>query len=357
MANKQEKLKITIIAPSLRIIGGQSIQANRLFDALSEDFGVNFLPNNPETIFQNLKLLRTIFTSLKFWWLLLSKLPKTDIVHIFSSGTTSYLISTLPPLFIAKLFRKKTILNYHTGEAEEHLKNWKLTAKPTMKWFDKIVVPSKFLVDVFAKYGLHAEAIFNFVDTEKFKFRERKKLEPIFLSNRNFEPYYNVSCVIRAFAEIQKQFPEAKLLIAGFGSEEKKLKDLAAELKLENVDFLGKIPNEEMPQIYDSADSYLNASLVDNMPLSLIEAFSAGVPVISSNAGGIPYLIEHEKNGLLVKMNDCQALAVESIKLLNDSVLAKNIIGQAKLESEKYEWQKVKKDWVEFFLNCSTEKK
>lgn len=353
MEDKKNKLQITIIAPSMRNVGGQSIQAKRLLDALSnnENLEINFLPNDPETFFQNVKILRTIWTSLKFWWLLLTNLTKTEIVHIFSSGTTSYIISTLPPLFVSKLFRKKTILNYHTGEAEEHLKNWKLTAKPTMKWFDKLVVPSQFLVDIFAKYELKAEAIYNFVDTDKFKFKNRNKLRPIFLSNRNFEAYYNVSCVIRAFAEITKVFPEAQLIIAGFGSEETKLKILVTDLEQKNVEFVGKIPNDEMPELYNSADIYLNASTVDNMPLSLIEAFAAGIPVVSSNAGGIPYLIDHEKNGLLVEMNDYRSLANEAIRLLNDNDLAQNIIKAARLESEKYEWQKVKKDWLDFYTN------
>lgn len=353
MEGKTKKLKITIVAPSMRKVGGQSIQAKRLVEALSDDinFEINFLPNDPETIFQNVKILRTIFTSLKFWLLLLTNLPKTEIVHIFSSGTTSYIISTLPPLFISKLFRKKTILNYHTGEAEEHLKNWKLTAKPTMKWFDKIVVPSQFLVDVFAKYGLKAEVVYNFVDTEKFKFKKRQKLRPIFLSNRNFEAYYNVGCIIRAFAEITKVVHEAQLTVAGFGSEESKLKQLVIDLDLKNVKFVGRIPNDEMPKLYDSADIYLNASTVDNMPLSLIEAFAAGIPVVSSNAGGIPYLITHEKNGMLIAMNDCKSLANEAIRLLNDKDLAQNIIKLAHLDSEKYEWQKVKKDWVDFYTN------
>ena len=185
---------------------GQSIQAQRLREAFAEDqqIEMRFIPNNPEAICGNVKFLKTIFTSLKFWLQLLQGLPKADIVHIFSSGTTSYLISTLPPFFIARLFGKVTILNYHTGEAAEHLEKWKLTAKPTMKRFDKILVPSQFLVDVFARFGLQAEAISNFVDIDKFKFYERKVLQPVFLSNRNFEDYYNVGGTIRAFAEIQR---------------------------------------------------------------------------------------------------------------------------------------------------------
>lgn len=346
------KKKILIVATSMDVIGGQSIQAKRLLDAFADDkeIELGFVPNNPRTVFQNIRFIRTIFTSLKFWWLLLKNIPKYDAVQVFSSATTGYLIATLPPLFISKIFRKKVILNYHSGEAEKHINTWRLTAKPTMKIFDKIVVPSQFLVDVFDKFDLPAEAIFNFVDTKKFKFCERKTLRPNFLSNRNFEAHYNVSCIIRAFAVIQKEYSEAKLNIAGFGSEEEKLKNLVAELNLKNVSFLGKVANDEMPKLYDEADIYLNSSIVDNMPLSLIEAFSAGIPVVSSTAGGIPYIVKHGETGLLVELNDCQALADESIKLLQNQELAQKIITQSKREVEKYSTEEVVESWRKFFL-------
>lgn len=357
MADKTGKIKILLVAPSMKIVGGQSIQAKRLLDAFASDekIELEFVPNNSETPFQNVKFLRTIFASIKFWFLLFRKIPKTDVVHIFSSGTTSYIISTLPPLFVANLFGKKTILHYHTGEAGAHLKNWKLTAKPTMKQFDEIIVPSPFLVDVFARFGLKAKAIFNFVEGEKFVFRERKSLKPVFLSNRNFEAHYQVEDVLRAFRLIQNRFPEARLLIAGSGSEEKNLRNLAADLKLENAEFLGRIENSEMPKIYDSADIYLNSSIVDNMPLSIIEAFSCGLPVVSTDAGGIPFICENGETALLVEKNDYENLAREAIRLLEDDALAQKIIGKARRECVKYSLENVCGRWLEIYQELAPE--
>lgn len=357
MKNKNGKIKVALIAPSMRNIGGQSIQAKRLFDAFADDenIEIEFVPTDPEAPFQNIKFLRTIFASVKFWFLLFKKIPKEEIVHIFSSGTTSYIISTLPPLFVAKLLGKKTILHYHTGEAEGHLENWKLSAKPTMKWFDEIIVPSKFLVDIFVRFGLKANAIFNFVEGERFVFRTRKPLRPVFLSNRNFEAHYNVGDVLRAFRLIQNQFPEARLLIAGDGSEEAKLKELAAELKLENTEFLGRIEHTEMPKVYEKADIYLNASIVDNMPLSVIEAFSCGLPVVSTNSGGISYICETGETALLVEKNDHEALAREAVRLLKDQELAQKIAGQARQECEKYTREKVHGLWSEIYQKVGSE--
>jgi hypothetical protein len=148
------KVKILIVATSMREIGGQSIQAKRLIDAFADDENVelSFIPNNPETFFQNIKFLRTIFASLKFWWSLLTNVYKFDVVQVFSSGMTGYIIATLPPLLFSKIYGNKVVLNYHSGELEKHIEKWKKTSLSTMRKFDEIVVPSQFLVDVFAKY-------------------------------------------------------------------------------------------------------------------------------------------------------------------------------------------------------------
>ena len=126
-----------------------------------------------------------------------------------------------------------------------------------------------------------------------------------------------MSDVLRAFQLIQK-IPEAKLIVAGYGSEEAKLKKLAVELNLKNIEFTGRVEQSEMPKIYDRADVYLNASIVDNMPLSIIEAFACGLPVVSTDAGGISYIVADGETGLLVKTNDYKALAEQAIRLLED---------------------------------------
>lgn len=346
-----KKIRVLIISPSMRVIGGQSVQSQRLQETFETDekIELEFLPNDPKNIFQNVKFLRTIFTSLKFWFLLLTNLYKFDVAHIFSSGGTSYIISTLSPLLFAKLYGVKAVLNYHSGELENHIESWKKTALPTMKKFDRIVVPSEFLVDVFAKYDLNAKAVFNFADSEKFRFSERKTLRPIFVSNRNFEAHYNVEDCLRAFQIVQKKMPEAELVVAGFGSGEMKLKKLAQDLRLENVAFAGKIPNAEMPKLLEKADVYLNTSIVDNMPLSLIEAFAAGTLVISYATGGIPYIVENDKTGLLVETGDFQTLAQKAIFALENQNAAREIIINARNEVEKYNRESIKKDWLNFY--------
>lgn len=357
MKNKTaEKIKVLFVAPSMRAIGGQSVQAKHLLEAFENDEEVEmeFLPIDPKLnvfgFLQNIKYARTVVTSIKYWRLLFEKVRKSDFVLVSSAAMSGYTISTLPPLFAAKFYGKKVVLNYHSGEAEHHIKTAKRTALPSMKKFDEIVVPSQFLVDVFAKYNLEANVIFNFVETEKFVFRERKPLRPVFLSNRNFEKHYSVGDILRAFQIIEQKILAAKLIVAGYGSEEVELKKLAKNLGLKNVEFVGRVEQSEMPKIYDRADIYLNSSIVDNAPLSIIEAFACGLPVVSTNAGGITYLVENEKNGLLVEMKDYKSLAEAAIRLLGNDELAQRLISNARKECEKYAWAKVGEDWRKFYF-------
>ncbi|MCS6873988.1 MAG: glycosyltransferase family 4 protein [Pyrinomonadaceae bacterium] len=344
------KIKILIVAPSMRNFGGQSIQAKNLIDAFKNDetFDLELVENDPTTFLQ-IKYLRTLAKSVKFWLKLIKKIPKSDLVHVSSAAKSGYLVATIPPFIISKLFRKPVLLHYHSGELEEHIKKWKMTSLPVMRRFEQVVVPSEFLAKIFADFGIRAEIIANFVDLNKFKFRTRNPLRPFFLSNRNFEEHYNVADVLRAFQIISQKFPQAKLIVVGSGKKEQELKNLATELKLKEVEFVGKVTNEQMASYYDRADIYLNASLVDNMPVSLIESFACGLPVVSYATGGINFMIENRKTGILIPKGDYKALAKAAIELLEDNHLAQQIIENARIEAKRYEPVGIIKKWRKIY--------
>ncbi len=316
-------IRLLLVAPALRILGGQAVQANYLLQHLSSEpgFEVSFVPHNPRLpgplrLLQSIKYVRTLVTSFVYCLNLLIQIPRHDIVHTFSASYLSFLIAPAPAIIIARLFGKKVILNYRSGEAEDHLRNWPRTAAPIMKLADELIVPSQYLVDVFWKFGLRATSVANIIDPNRFRFKERKPLLPIFLSNRNLYPLYNVACILRAFAKIQQKFPEARLIIAGDGSQRPSLQALARALKLQNVEWRGRVAPHKMHELYDEAHIFLNSSNIDNMPGSILESFGTGMPVVSTSAGGIRCIVTHEQTGLLVPRNDHDAMAAWAIRLL-----------------------------------------
>jgi glycosyltransferase involved in cell wall biosynthesis len=202
---------------------------------------------------------------------------------------------------------------------------------------------------VFARFGLKARAISNIVELDHFRFRERNPLRPVFLCSRLLEPLYNVGCVLRAFACIQRRYPEARLTIAADGPMRSELEQLARELDLRHTRFIGRVPFHEMPGLYDHADIYLTASDLDNMPSSITESFASGVLVVTTNAGGIPYILTHEETGLMVRCGDHEALAASAIRLLEDPELAVRLARNAAQSARRFTWSAVREDWLSVY--------
>ncbi len=350
-----QPVRVLLIAPSLDIVGGQSVQAARLLKLIREDSRItmDFLPINPRAPklllpFQRIKYLRTILTSSLYAARLLAKIRNYQILHIFTPGYFAFLLAPVPAILAAKVMRKKTILHYHDGRAEDHLAKWPGAVR-LMRLVDVIVTPSEFLIHVFSKFGMRARSIPNIVDTEQFQFHERSRPRPVFLHNRGLESVYNVPCTLRAFALIQNRYPDAGLTIAHDGPLRKQLERLASELGLRNTTFLGRLSQAQTPQTYDAADIYITSPDIDNMPVSILESFAAGLPVIATRVGGIPYILDHERTGLLVNRDDHRALADAAFRLLNEDGLAASLARNAREECRKYAPAAVASEWVDLY--------
>jgi glycosyltransferase involved in cell wall biosynthesis len=302
---------------------------------------------------QKIKYLRSIVTTLYYCLILLARARRAQIVHVFSASYYSYMMSAIPAIFIGKLYGKKVILNYRSGEAEDHLANWR-TAVPTIRMADMVVVPTGYLVDVFARFGLKARAIFNIIELDRFRYRERRPLRPVFLTSRLLEPLYNVGCVLRAFAIIQSRYPRARLTIAADGWMRSELEQLAKDLRLRNTDFIGFVPFDKMPELYDAADIYLTATNIDNMPSSVTESMSAGLNVVTTDGGGaIPYIMTNEETGMIVPRDDHEAMAEAAIRLLEDSELAVRLARNARESARRFTWQEVQRQWLDLYLELA----
>jgi len=214
---------------------------------------------------------------------------------------------------------------------------------------DEIAVPSEYLVRIFSKFGLHSIPIYNLIETDRFHFRERRPLRPIFLSNRNFEAHYCVDKVLRAFALIQKRISHASLVVAGGGPDRISLEQLARDLDLRNTQFTGRVTHDKIMDLYDSTDVFLNGSEIDNQPLSILEAFACGLPIVTTDAGGIPDMVTAEKTALVVPMGDYEQLAESALRLLSDELLAQRIIEQGREECKKYQWSAVREQWLSLY--------
>lgn len=345
-------VRMALIGPSLNYVGGQSVQLDLLLKRWSGNTGVaaTFIPVDPPfpaglRWVSRVPGLRTIVRTPFYLARLWRGLRDVDVAHIFSASYSSFLVAPLPAWFVARLRGKKTLIHYHSGEARDHLeKSW--VARAVLKRTDRIVTPSGYLVDVFREFGLKAEAIANVVDFAQFRYRERNPLRPRLVCTRGFHSYYCVDVVVQAFARVQKEFPDAVLDLVGGGALEAEIRDLVSTLQLKNVNFCGVASRDEIHGYYDRADIFINASRLDNMPVSILEAFASGTPVISTAPEGMLYLVEPEQTGLLSEPGNAEALAQNVIRVLRDPVLARRLSENGRSAVARYDWKLVSAQWL-----------
>ena len=346
-------LRIAIVAASLRILGGQAVQAQRMIDGWQDDPAVHawLVPINPVPVrplerLLTVKYVRTVVTQLLYWPLLFRELRRADVVHVFSASYSSFLLAPLPAIVVARLLGRPVVLNYHSGEAPDHLRRSALARRVMRAWVDVNVVPSVFLRDVLATFGIPSLIVTNTVDLQRYRYQTRNPLRPRLLSTRNFEPLYNVAATLRAFARIQARYPEATLTLVGSGSQDGSLRAQAAELELRHVTFAGRVPPSEIQRFYADADIYVQTPEIDNMPLSVLEAFASGLPVVSTNVGGVPAMLTHGIHGLLAAANDHEAIAAHVITLLESPDYARQLAAAAAATCASYEWPVAREGWL-----------
>jgi glycosyltransferase involved in cell wall biosynthesis len=343
---------VAIVAASLDILGGQGVQAQTLGDALARDgYRVELIPVNPRfpagaRWLRRLPYLRTAANQALYVPSLV-RLAGADVVHVFSASFWSFLLGPMPALVVASALNKRVVLHYHSGEAGAHLAEWGALVHPWLKLADQLVVPSDYLAGIFAAHGYRTQVIRNVVDVSRFAYRARHPLRPRLLSTRNLEPYYRVDVVLDAFARVRAHLPEATLTVAGYGSEETRLRRLAGE----GVRFVGRVDQESMPRLCDEADIFLNASVVDNQPVSILEAFAAGLPVISTPTGDIAAMVRHNDTGLVVPPLDPAAMASAVLELVANPTTAIDMANRAHQEITRYTWPAVRDQWAAVYAD------
>jgi glycosyltransferase involved in cell wall biosynthesis len=345
-------LRVAIVAPTLAILGGHAVLADRLIEAWRDDPDVDawLVPINPDPPrplrwATGVKYLRTIVNELAYAPVLLRELRRADVVHVFSASYTSFLLSPLPAVVAAHALGRPVVLNYHSGEAPDHLKGSAI-ARRTLKRVARNVVPSQFLVDVLDGFGIHATAIPNVVDVERFRFHERVPLRPRLLSTRNLGYPYNVACTLRAFHIVQQHRPDATLTLVGSGADAAALRRLADDLGLRGVTFAGRVAPDAIADYYSAHDIYIQSPDIDNMPISVIEAFASGCPVVSTRVGGVPVLVPDGEQGLLAPPGDHGALAAHVLRLLADPDHARQLARNAYAACARYTWSAVRDEWL-----------
>jgi glycosyltransferase involved in cell wall biosynthesis len=276
---------------------------------------------------------------------MLPKLRRTarayDVLHVHCCSGWGF----LPAVFgvrVGNKLGKRVVLTYHGGGGETFFdKHPRLVHKYLTRTNVNIVL-SGFLAKVFENHHLPYIIIPNIIELDASRFRQREALRPRFICIRAHEELYNIPCILRAFLKVQKEIPDASLTLVGDGSLHESLVQQANSMDLKNVVFTGRVDNSLIFEYLDLADIMVSAPKVDNMPVSLIEAMNAGVLIVSSKVGGVPYMIEDGKNGLLFESDKEAELAEKMLWAVRHQDEVGTMIQRAKQSVKKYRWDNIK---------------
>lgn len=342
--HKIRKPTICIAAPFPPPYGGMAIQADKLSNALEQSgWQVFRAPVNQHFSSRmgwakNTPLLRAAFRTAIFLNALNKILNKCNVVYLFSGFFNYFFLVSAPTILLTKARKKRIIMSARGGAAGNYFHRYSTLMRPFIRILDAVTAPSEFLaMELVKTFNIPVKIVPNIVDTHQFKYRERSSFRPNLLFPRNLEPIYNAACAIRAFARIRCACPDAVLSIAGDGSERQSLELLCRNLGvIEAVVFMGQVPHSQMQTVYDSHDILINSSNVDNFPGAIIEAFAAGLPVVTTSAGGIPFIVKHEVTGLLIETDNDNALAESVIRLIQNQPLARRLASEARKTCFEY---------------------
>lgn len=352
-------LRIALVGPLPPPMGGMANQTRQLAELLRSDGAmvttvqVN-APYRPWWI-GTVRGVRAVFRLVPYLFCLWRTAGRVDIFHIMANSGWSWHLFACPAVWIAKMRRTPSVVNYRGGEAETFLARSGATVSNTLRRADALAVPSGFLQEIFGRVGIRSVVVPNIIDTERFHPAEGGSSSgtPHIVIARNLEPMYDIQTALRAFAIVRESFAESRLTVAGTGPELETLRSLATALRLASaVSFCGRLDREQMASLYRSACVMINPSLVDNMPNSVLEAMASGLPVVSTNVGGVPFILRDGVTGLLCSAGDHAAMASAVLRLLRDRELAARLRDTALAEAQRYTWAKVRQRWIDVYASA-----
>lgn len=347
------ELKLGLVGPLPPPAGGMANQTLQLAELLrGEGVTVTVVQTNAPyspSLVGRLRGVRALFRLAPYVARLWHMTARVDVVHIMANSGWSWHLVAAPAVWIASLRGVPAVVNYRGGDAELFLTRSAARIRRTLARTAALVVPSGFLHEVFARFGLRAEVVPNIIDAVRFCPGPTpvSARAPHVVVTRNLEPLYDIATALKAFQRILLAVPGARMTIAGAGPDRERLVSLAAALGISTaVRFTGLLDREGIAELYRSASVALNPSRVDNMPNSVLEAFASGVPVVSTRAGGVPFVAKDGTTALLVDVGNDQAMAAAVLRLVRDPSLAESLVQAGLREAQRYSWPTVSHAWL-----------
>ena len=253
-------------------------------------------------------------------------------------------------LGVLRRLRKPAVLTLHGGDLPAFSARWPRRVRRFLSAASRVTVPSRYLLEQMRGYWNDLILLPNPISLDACPFRLRDHPAPKLVWLRGFHENYNPCLAVIVVAKLVRLFPETSLIMIGAdrgdGSLQRVREAVAASGFEGRVSFPGGVPKVEVGRWLNQGDIFLNTTHYDNAPISVLEAMACGLCVISTNVGGIPYLLTHEQDALLVPADDASSMADAVQRTLNDVSLAARLSGTARAHAERSDWTAVLPQWT-----------
>jgi glycosyltransferase involved in cell wall biosynthesis len=244
---------------------------------------------------------------------------------------------------------KPFVLILHGGKLPEFAGKWPRRVRRLLRSAGATVAPSGYLCEKMAPYSRSMTLLPNALDLSRYAHRHRVRSAPSLLWVRAFHEIYNPSLAAHVVRMLAGEFPDVRLTMLGpdrgDGSRERFIRT-AEELGVSGrIDLVGAVPKDEVPRWMDRSDIFLNTTGVDNAPVSVLEALACGMSVVSTDVGGLPFILHNEENALLAPPADARALAGAVRRVLVEPGLSSRLSAGARKSAELLDWSLILPQW------------
>ncbi len=268
------------------------------------------------------------------------------VVNLFSGRAFlwGFAVST-----ILRALQCPFILDLHGGGLPAFAHRYRRSVRWCLHGATAVVSPSGYLISQMRRYREDVGLLPNALDFGRYRYRLRERLEPNLIWVRAFHEIYNPSMAPRVLALLIKDHPDIRLTMVGPDKGDGSLartRRVATELGVASrITFSGAVAKKDIPAWLDSADIFLNTTDIDNTPVSVMEAMASGLCIISTNVGGIPFLLSEGENALLVPSSDVESMASAVSRLLKDPGLSMRLSSTARRKAENWDWAVILPQW------------
>jgi glycosyltransferase involved in cell wall biosynthesis len=256
--------------------------------------------------------------------------------------------------FLLKIFKKPFVLTLHGGRIPEFAHQHPRRVCRLFQSAQVIVTPSPFIKNSLKKFRSDIRIIPNPIELSTSLYHLRKQVKPNLIWVRAFHAIYNPSLTVRVLKELIIDFPQIKLMMIGPDKRDGSLRDLlvlANDFGVQGqIEVIRGVPHSEIPGFLDRNDIFINTSNYDTAPSSLLEAMANGLCIVSTNVGGIPWMVDDQVDALLVPPDNPQAMAGAVRRILTEPGLSARLSKKARLKSEIYDWDVMFPQWEGLFM-------